>query len=429
MNEAMKETQLERPAVTVPPIPEYAWELPERIAPPRLPEVAEAPPAGRFPARRYTYRSPWVRGAFRSLDAAGGLLLHRSRPRPEAIRRVLLMRPDHLGDVLFSLPAVAALREHLPNAQIDLLVGPWARPVLEMAGVEGVDPLEFAVPWLLRPKKVRFGLRATAALAGFLRRRVDEIEGRYDLAVDLRGDFQLILAARLARVGYLVGRGVTGLGFALDAEAEEVPGRHQVEGNFAVLETAGFGPFPTANPRIALSREQAEEGRELLKHGGVDPSKLLIGVHPGAGQPEKRWPPERFARLVERVLADSPARVLLLGGPDDRPQADALLGALGGKSFGGQLVDVCGRLPDLAAFMKVVSQCRLFVGNDSGPVHLAAALGVPVVCVFQGPNDPAEWGPRGARVMILRSGAAPAGSGGLPPPPVEPVFQAVRRCV
>lgn len=407
--------------------------LPERLPPPGPP----APPAPEGkPPRPYAYRKPWMRSLARWVDAAGERLLSRKRERPVDIRRVLLLRPDHLGDVIFALPAVEAVRRALPEARVDLLIGPWARALFPEAGLERLELLPFDAPWLARPARGKFGLGGVLALARLLRRRARK-EGPYDLAIDLRGDLRLVLAARLAGVRYLAGRGITGLGFLLDAEGREAPGRHQVEGNLALLEAAGLGPQETVNPALALSPEEIEAGREVLRAHGVANAKLVVGVHPGAGTATKRWAPGKFAALIARIVSELPARVILLGGPDDRPAADAVLEALGEARSSRRLADLCGKLPGLRAFMGVARGCHLFVGNDSGPAHIAAALGVPVLCLFSGTNEPSEWGPRGAAAVVLRRRVECEGCGlaecdhhsCMAQLDVEAVFQAVRRCV
>ena len=408
--------------------------LPERLPPTGFPL-----PAGREekPPRPYAYKKPWVCRAVRLVDAAGERLFSRRRERPAEIRRVLVLRPDHLGDVVFALPAIQALRAALPGARIDLLVATGSRPLFPQNVGEGLEFLFFDAPWLARPARARAGLRGALSLARQLRRRARETGGPYDLAVDLRGDFRLILAARLAGARYLAGRGITGLGFLLDAEAREVAGRHQVEGNLALLEAAGFDHRETPNPSIVLTQEEIEAGRAVLRGHGVAGAKLVVGVHPGAGLATKRWAPEKYATLIARIASELPARVVLLGGPGDRPAADAVLAALGEARSSRRLVDLCGALPDLRAFMGVARACHLFVGNDSGPAHIAAALGVPVLCLFSATNDPAEWGPRGGAVVVLRRriecegcGLAECGHHScMVQLDVEAVFQAVRRCV
>ncbi len=410
----------------------------EKIRPPEPPRGAPPVPGGP-PSRKYAYRSPWVRRVFRLLDGAGGRLIRRKRKRPETLRRVLVLRPDHLGDVLFSFPALGALREKLPEARIDVLVGPGSRQLFpgHPKDFHGIEILEFSAPWLARPKRVRFGMRGVLGLARMLRRRARALGGPYDLAIDLRGDFQLILAARLAGVRYLAGRGHTGLGFLLDAEEGEIDGRHQVENNLALLESAGFGPLDTGNLRLEISGEELEAGRALLEENGVSGSKIVIGIHPGAGQATKRWGIDKYSHLIKRIISDLPAQVVLLGGPEDRPVVDDLLIALKGTRTAGRVVDLCGNLTGLRAFMGVVRHCNLFIGNDSGPGHIAAALGVPLICLFSGTNDPAEWGPRGPSVVIIRKRIECEGCGltvcdhhsCMVDLDAGHVYQAVRRCV
>ncbi len=409
-----------------------------RVTPPEAPR--SAPPSPRAPLKRkYAYRGFWARSLFRAVDALGGKLYPPKGELPESIDRILVMRPDHLGDVLFSFPALKALRQHFPKARIDLVVGPWARPLLQqsLGKASGAALLEFEAPWLTRPKKSRLGIRAAAALARRLRERTEEIGGPYDLAVDLRGDFQLILAARLAGVRYLVGRGHTGFGFALDAEVPEVQGRHQVENNLALLESAGLGRVETTNPSLKLEKAEIDQARALLRSHGVDGSRILIGIHPGAGTSTKRWGMEKYSELIRRIIADLPVRVVLLGGSEDRPVADDILTAIKEIRLDRRFIDLCGRLPHLRSFMAVAQQCALYIGNDTGPSHIAAALDVPLICLFSGTNEPSEWGPRGSSVVLIRKRIECEGCGleicghhsCMRQLDVDAVFQAVRRCV
>ena len=173
----------------------------------------------------------------------------------------------------------------------------------------------------------------------------------------------------------------------------------------------------------------------MLRGRLTTPDSLVVGVHPGAGQPTKRWGAEKFARLIERLTTAFGAWVVVLGGPADRPVAEAVLSEIGNEAAKARVVDLCGRLGDLRGFMGVAQACSLFVGNDSGPGHIAAALGVPLVGVFSGTNDPAEWGPRGAAVVIVRKRMDCEGCGltfcdhhsCMVELDVETVFQAVRR--
>jgi len=410
----------------------------ERIEPPEAPRDAPSAQQKSLP-RRYAYRSRWVVWLFRLLDGLGAALFTRNRDRPKVFKRVIVLRPDHIGDVLFSLPALRALRKELPNARIDFLIGSWARSLLpqDSKDFHGIEVIEFSASWLGRPKKKRFGLMAVFRLACLLRRRERDLGGAYDLVVDLRGDFQSILAARLAGARFLAGRGYTGLGFFLDLELSEVKGRHQVECNLALIESLGFGPLETTNPKLELTGEEIEQGRALLRTYGVDGSKVVIGIHAGAGNPTKIWGGDKYADLIKWIITKTPSQVVIFGGPKDRSVTNDVVIALKGLRTEGRVVDLCGKLPGLRSFMMAACQCTVFVGNDSGPGHIAAALGVPVISVFSGTNDPTEWGPRGPSVVIVRKRVDCENCGltfcdhhscmvGLDP---STVYKALRRCV
>lgn len=397
------------------------------------------PEIGADPVRRYAYKKAWARLIFSVVDAVGHSLFRGRRERPAQIRRVLLMRPDHLGDVVFSLPAIGVIRERLPDAHIDLLISPEAMPLLqnEKGPAFGVHLLPFSASWLRRPQKSRIGWGSICKLAWVLLRRRWEIGGAYDLAIDLRGDFQLIIAARIAGVRYLAGRELTGFGFWLDAKGHEEPGRHQVEGNFRLLERAGFGPVAVSNPRLSVSSPEKNQAKMFLQSHGVNTSRILIGIHPGAGAPTKKWGAMKFAGLIDRIVKEIPAQVLLLGGPSDKEDASMVAQSVNVAMLGKNIFNLAGKLPDLRAFMAVAGECALFVGNDSGPAHIAAAMGVPLVCTFSGTNRPAEWGPRGDKVVLVRKRVDCEECGltfcdhhtCMAELDVDAVYQAVKKCV
>ncbi len=384
--------------------------------------------------RSYACRGRLARAALRALDLAGEALFAKARERPSEVHRVLLMRPDNMGGVVCALPAVRAVRERLPDAHIDLLIGASARPLF--IGLEkelaGVDFLVFNASWLQGPPGGgKFGLRSAARLRQLLKLRMAEIGGPYDLAVDFRGDFQSILAARLAGARYLVGRGLGGGGFCLDAEAGEIPGRHHVERNLDLLECAGLGRFETRNPALALSEEETAQAWACVSSLAEYDAEALIGIHPDAGGGERIWRPELYGELISRLVSDLSARVLLLGGAADREVIDAILASIKGVRARGSVVDMGEKVQGLRTLMGVMKCCRLYIGGDSDPTHVAAALGVPAICVFQGQNEPREWGPRGSNVVVLRKRPASGGGSraGAEKRELERVFEAARRCV
>lgn len=416
-------------------IDEARLRVPPRTAAPSMKEGL-SPERGRKLSvfeRSYHYKRFPARWAFRAVDLLGETFFRKTRERPPAIRRVLLVRPDHIGDVICTLPAIHAVRDSLPDAQIDLLIRSSTRSLFREFDEElsGVDFLVFNASWRDRPKRKKFGFRSLRRLRRLLRMRAEEIDGPYDLAVDFAGDFQSIIAARLAGVRYLVGRGIRGFGFGLDVEAEEFPNRHQVEFNLDMLEYAGLGPFETKNPALTLSEEELAEGRACIASLTEDPSGSFIGIHPGAGGVERIWSPKLYGELISRIVSTLPVRVLLLGGPDDRQVVDETLKSMKGVRVRGTIIDMCEKVQHLRSLMGVMKACRLFIGNDSGPSHIAAALGVPVICIFQGPAEPSVWGPRGPNVLVLRKHTASDRSIRMDGAnrELERVYEAVKRCV
>lgn len=152
-------------------------------------------------------------------------------------------------------------------------------------------------------------------------------------------------------------------------------------------------PHSNKIPKIFLNDEDLLFGESFLKGSIVDPKKMLIAVHPGSGSRQKCWPIDRYIELILWLNEEMNAQVLLISGPADTDTVEELR-IKGNDNF--ILVDKLP-LPFLSA---VIKRCNLFIGNDSGITHLAAAVGTPTVAIF-GSTDPNTWGPRGERVRIL----------------------------
>jgi heptosyltransferase-2 len=285
------------------------------------------------------------------------------------VRRLLVRAPNWVGDVVLSLPALRDLRRNFPGARMEVLarrtVADLYRAVPEVEAVRAFDaPGE-----------------ASEAARGF------------DLAVILPNSFASAWQVFRARVPQRWGRATDGRGLLLTRRALPSPGlggRSQVYYYRAML--AGLGLAVSASPDASLScpTEWRSAGERLL--GGGDG---WVGLAPGASfGPAKRWPPSRYAAVGD-ALARHGFRVVLLGSPAEE--------ALSSRVASGMLhspLDLAGRtsLPELVG---VLSGLRLLVTNDSGPMHLAAALGTPLVAVF-GPTDERETAPGGDRARLLR---------------------------
>jgi ADP-heptose:LPS heptosyltransferase len=316
-------------------------------------------------------------------SAIRGLAGHR-RPTDRP-RRILLLRLERIGDLLMTLPAIAELRELAPRAEIDLVVGSWnlelANAVKAVSRVEALD-----ARWLARGAG-GMGLASLVLSARRWRAR------RYDLAINFEPDIRsnLLVAASGARwtVGYASGGG----GPALDCALEYDPRSHTAD-NASRLIAAVFGRRSAApyTPSLTIpdSAKRAAAARLAAAPGP------MVGVHVSGGRAIKQWDASRFGEVAGRLAAETGATIILTGTADDRPLVDVVKRALTGR----RVIDLAGDV-DLVTLAALLERLDLFLTGDTGPMHLAAAVGTPVVAIF-GPSDPVRYAPRGAADRIVR---------------------------
>jgi len=383
--------------------------------------------------RKYSYKKFLPRFCFMILDYFGDIFFSRKNNLPEQISHILVFRPDHLGDMVFSIPSLEILKDRFPNAKIDIVIGPWSFSLIkniEQFNSNNFHFLEFPCPWLKRPKTIKFGFFSILQLVRLLKARMKVIGKTYDIAIDLRGDFQLILASKMAGIPFLSGRGSTGLGFLLDIDVPNYEDKHLVESNLNLLEKTGLGKFPFRNPQIKITEKNINKTRSLLKDNRVDFSKPIIAIHPGAGLAEKRWPCEKLAVLIEMIFAKKELQVILIGGPSDGILVKQIFDYLP-SSLKQKVIDLSGQVDCIGTFMGVVKNISLYIGNDSGPTHIASAINIPVICIFQGVNDPVICRPLGDSAFVVSVESANENKllKEYPSPSIEDVYEVVIRCV
>lgn len=301
------------------------------------------------------------------------------------VRRVLFARTDRLGETLLNLPAAAALKAALPGAALTLLVHPDLQPLLA------------ALPWVDETISAPQGPRhAWWKRALQLGRRLRT--GRFDAAIVSNPKQELHVGVWLAGIPQRIGYDRK-CGWLLTRrlpDAKGRGGRHEVEYNLDLVRALGIAAEQPRWQFPELGRERADV-RALLAVHGVSGARAVVVVHPWTSDPAKQWPLDRFRRLVERVSAQPSTSVVMIGGVQERPRASALLPA------GGAIADLTGRLT-LTQLAALLREARLLVSSDSGPVHLAAAVGTPTVTLF-GTTDaargPQRWGPWGQGHIII----------------------------
>ncbi len=334
-------------------------------------------------AKRYRFRHWAKRLAFFCFDLAGTLLslplrLWRKPLEPERIQRILVVRVDHIGDVVMTRPALMALHKRFPNAAIDLLIAGDIAPLLEDAR-EIRDLIPMRHSWFNRRSQGLDQIREFFSLASALRAR------HYDLGIDFRGDLRNILLMTAGGVREKFAYTGTGGGFLLREARLDDRQAHQVQWNLDLIaplhvpQAAGLVPF-------TYSEERKKDFWARFQRDLAPAAKPRIVMHAGAGYPSKRWPGVKYYDLIKRLDQEAIAQVVLIGTEEEKkllPTADG---------FSDQVLDLRGKtkLLDLPVLLDT---CDLYVGNDSGPAHIAAAQGLEAVVLFSGTNHPDQWRP------------------------------------
>ena len=306
-----------------------------------------------------------------------------------------------MGDVLHTLPAVGALREAFPRALIGWLIEErWAEllcaPTAPRRGAP--SPQRPLVDWLHTVDLRGWKKSLLTLTTGLQIARVsnDVRSADYEVAIDLQGAIRSAILARWSGARAVWGAAApwespASLWYTRRAIAR---GTHVVDQNLSVLEA--FAQTKFAKPFVELPRDNAAEQRvdTMLAKAGLSDFALL---NPGAGWGAKRWPVERYG-AVAQALAREGIRSIINYGPGEEDLAAAVRAAS---------ADTATLLKSsITELISLTRRAKLFIGGDTGPLHLAAALHVPVVAIF-GPTDPARNGPYGTCSLVLRSPASP----------------------
>ena len=322
--------------------------------------------------RIYDARERVVAGA---VDLAGRVWFaafgRRARATAEPPRDLLVLRLDRIGDLVMSLPALHDLRRAFPQARVRLAVGAWSEEVARRAPVDEV--LVWSAPWAGRPHE-------GALSFGALRERARALAGSPpDVALDLQGDVRASWLMHETGARRRVGYANTGGAYLL---SDVVPLDETVswveQNRRAVAAIAGppVGP-PVFDP---LTDEDRAFATRLFGTLGLAAKRPLVAVHPSGGRLVKQWDVARWAAVARRLQEEHRATVLVTGSAADRPLAAALAGGLRDRP-----IDLTGKL-GVVETMAVIAAVDLFLSPDTGPMHMAAAVGTPSVSVFGPPE-------------------------------------------
>jgi heptosyltransferase II len=306
--------------------------------------------------------------------------------------KILIRATNWIGDAIMSLPALRAIRQRFPEAEITVCAKPWVSALYE--GERSIDKILLlegaagARDWIAKLNLVRIVRR-----------------GNFDLAILFPNSFESAAVVRLAGVKRIVGYARDGRSFLLtDAIAVPKPGEIAIHERFYYLELlrrAGLVSRPnkdtipdTLEIRLDGAAELRARGEKRFETCFQQVKLPVIGVSPGAAYGSaKRWLPERFAESAARLASEMGASVAVFGSAAEKAMCGEVARAANGRNFAGATT--------LREFIEMTAACRVFLTNDSGAMHIASALGVPSVTVF-GPTDETATGPLGPSARLVR---------------------------
>ncbi|MDP8224951.1 MAG: lipopolysaccharide heptosyltransferase II [Candidatus Lernaella stagnicola] len=295
------------------------------------------------------------------------------------MKRVLIVQTAYLGDVVLSQPLWAAVKTYWPEAQVDVLVQPqWASLIEQDAALAEV---------LVFDKR-----KHDKGLAGLLRLSRDLRRRHYDLALCPHPSFRSALLLAMARIPHRVGFADSAGRFFFTDRVHRDTSQHEVDRVLSLTTALGWRvPNEQRTPRLVINPEAA--GR--LASWGLPEDGRYVCVHPGSVWATKRWLPEGFAAVLS-ALADDGYTPVVLGGRDDIELANIVQDHCRTLP-----VNLAGRL-SLTELTAVLSRAALLVTNDSGPMHIAGAVGTPVAAVFGSTTPELGYAPVGSPSRILQ---------------------------
>ncbi len=297
----------------------------------------------------------------------------------DPVRRLLFIKPSSLGDIVHAMPTLAALRARFPHAEVTWLVKRQWAPLVE--AIDGVDQV----------------CAVETGLAGWLGRVPKLRAARFDLVVDLQGLFRSGAMAWLTgcgrRIGFANAREGSPLFYTRRVKVPHAS-MHAVDRYLLVAEA--LGADHPAQPRFDfVDHPQDRPAVEaILASAGVVASLPWIAINASARWETKRWPPQYFAEAADQLSQAHALPIVFIGGVAERPEALAVMALMRTKA-----VDLTGQTP-VGLLPSLLRQAAVLITNDSGPMHIAAAVGTPVVALF-GPTDPRRTGPYGRGHLIL----------------------------
>ena len=301
-------------------------------------------------------------------------------------KNILIVRTDRIGDVALTIPSITALRQHYPSAKISILVAPLTREL-----VDGNSCLDEVIVDDREGEHKGFGF---LKLIQLLRHK------RFDAAIIYHTKKRTNLTCFCAGIPIRIGYKNEKFGFLLNRPVVDTRQRgekHEAQYCLDVLRELGI-ESNELDIHLPVGESSTQWMERFTKDQGIEKSEQLIAIHSGASDPSKQWSKDRFAELIDALIDRYSAKIIMIGDSRVSDEAKEMISVVSGTT-----IDATGQttVGQLAALLV---RCDLLVSNDSGPVHIAAGVGTPVVSIFtrnQPGINPQRWKPLGERSRVV----------------------------
>ncbi|MCX5750940.1 MAG: glycosyltransferase family 9 protein [Candidatus Saganbacteria bacterium] len=309
------------------------------------------------------------------------------------IKKILIIRPDAIGDVVLITPALSALKKRFPEAKLTLLIQKYTEDV-----VKGNPDIDAIIIDDIKAGKVN----NVFEYFGYVNRIKSQ---KFDLCVNYYNDtpayaylpFLAGIPYRIADKSRILSSWLSNLGTFLN---HLDPNKHVVERNLDLIMPLGID---RSNPKLILPIQKESENKvaALLESLNISKEQLLIGIHIGTGGSNKAWRADGYAKVIDTLSEQYNAKIILIGSGKEEKTAIEIISLCKHKP-----ISLVNKLT-LAELIALISYLKLFIGVDSGPMHIAAALKIPVVAIFATKKiKPSEWGPWQTQNVIIRKESA-----------------------
>jgi len=302
------------------------------------------------------------------------------------IKRILLIRTDRIGELLLTTPAVRAMRQTFPQARISIVVNPSSTDV-----VEGSPYVDSVIRFDVKDKNINF----IDKLRFFMMIKKSDFDSVVIFNPSKLFNVLTFLAGIPIRVGY-----DRKLGFLLSHKIEDkkyLCEKHEVEYNLDLVELIG-ARTDNKTPYLPLDNTAEEKIEDIVKVNAIKADDLLVAVHPATSNPDKMWPLDRYAQISDGLINEFDVKIVLIGGKEEAKITNEVKAKMKNS-----VLDLTGTL-SIKELGLILRRCLFLISNDTGPVHISAAVGTPTIVLF-GEERPGgsskRWGPYGEGHCVI----------------------------